>query len=88
MRGWVVGDESYFVDVVRGPQIQGWHPSWDQGMPFLTSTYQAFFAIMLLRGADNKDEDDVLERSGVMVFLTCGIPPQMPRTRPGASARD
>jgi hypothetical protein len=42
-------------------------------MSFLTSTYQAFFVIMPLRGADGKDEDDVLERPGGMVFLTCGI---------------
>jgi hypothetical protein len=59
-------------------------------MSFLTSTYQALFAIMLLRGADGKDEDDVLERPGGMVFLTCGILRRVPRprTRPGASARD
>lgn len=57
-------------------------------MSFLTRTYQAFFAIVLLRGADGKDEDDVLERPGGMVFLTCGILSRVPRIRPGASARD
>jgi len=41
-------------------------------MSFLTSTYQAFSVIMPLRGADGNDED-VLERPGGMVFLTCGI---------------
>lgn len=88
MRGWVVGDESYFVDVVRGPQIQGWHPFWDQEMPFPTSTYDAFSAIMLLRGADGKDEDDVLERPGGMVFLTWCVALSSEFHTPGASARD